>query len=51
MGLSVLSYGQTVFYTGIVLVGLSVTLLLLGTVYFYLKRKKIKKQLMDKYGF
>lgn len=46
-----LSYGQIVLYTGIALSGLGITSFIVGMAVFSEKRKKLKKQLMDKYGF
>lgn len=51
MDLGAFSYGQIIFYAGIVLISVSVLALIIGNTAFSIKRKAIKKQLTDKYGF
>ncbi len=51
MDLSAFSYGQIVFFAGIALTCVSVLALIIGTIAFSIKRKALKKQLTDKYGF
>lgn len=51
MSIGTLSYGHMVLYTGIALAGLSVTAMIVGMAVFSSKRKRMKKQLIDKYGF
>ncbi len=51
MDLSAFSYGQIMFYGGIGLIAFSAIALIVGLVIFTAKRKKLKQQLMDKYGF
>ncbi len=49
--MNTMTYGQTVFYTGIALIGASSIAFIIGMACFAIKRKALKKQLMDKYGF
>ncbi len=51
MDLSALSYGQIVFYSGAALITAGVVAIVIGLIVFSGKRKALKKQLMDKYGF
>lgn len=51
MDLSALTYGQIVFYAGIILVAVGVIAISIGLIIFAGKRKRLKKQLVDKYGF
>ena len=46
-----LSYGQIVLYTGVTLITIAIAAIVIGAVAFSAKRKSLKKQLMDKYGF
>lgn len=45
-----ITYGQIVFYTGIVLIGISVLAAIVGIIYFSIKTKSLRKQLIDIYG-
>ena len=49
--MSVLSYGQIIFYIGIGLAIAGIVAVILSNILFSAKRKKIKKELTDKYGF
>lgn len=51
MDLNGMSYGQIVYYSGIILIGLSIVALIIGVIAFAIKRKTLKAQLTDKYGF
>ena len=51
MDLASMSYGQIVYYSGIILIGVSVLALIIGLIGFSIKRKVLKAQLTDKYGF
>ena len=46
-----LSYGQIFLYGGIGLIALSAIGLIAGVFIFASKRRTLKQQLMDKYGF
>ncbi len=46
-----LSYGEMLFYGGLTLSGVSLLLLIIFSIFFGVKRKSLKKQLYDKYGF
>ncbi len=51
MDLSVYSYGEIMFYGGIILVTVSAMAIIIGTIFFSVKRRNLKRQLTDKYGF
>ncbi len=51
MVFGLLTYGQIVFYTGIIIVSVSFIALITGTIGFFIKKQNLKKQLTDKYGF
>ena len=51
MDLNGMSDGQIVYYSGIILIGLSIVALIIGVIAFAIKRKSLKAQLTDKYGF
>lgn len=51
MDLSVYSYGEIMFYGGIILMVVSIIAIITGIIGFSVKRKHVKKQLTDKYGF
>lgn len=51
MDVGMFSYGQIVFYSGIALICISAVALIIGSIVFSVKRKGLKKQLTDKYGF
>ncbi len=46
-----ISFGQTIFNVGIGLAGSGLLLLVISNVFFAIRRKQIKKELTDKYGF
>lgn len=48
---AMMTYGQIVLCTGVVLVVVSIIFLIAGVFFFSIKRRKLKRQLMDKYGF
>ena len=49
--MGILSYGQTVLYSGICLVIVGVLAVVICNILLSIKRRKIKKELTDKYGF
>lgn len=51
MDLSAFSYGEIMFYGGIILMGVSIIAIIAGIIGFSVKTRMIKKQLTDKYGF
>ena len=51
MDLSGVSYGQLIYYAGVILAVISGFALIIGIMVFSIKRKALKKQLTDKYGF
>ncbi|MCR5235337.1 MAG: hypothetical protein K6E53_15750 [Lachnospiraceae bacterium] len=51
MELSTSSYGQIILATGIILLTFGIIMFVVGLVFFALKRRSVKKELTDKYGF
>ena len=51
MSFSALSFGQLITYAGAGFIVIGVVGLIAGFIGFSLKRKALKKQLVDKYGF
>ena len=49
--MGVLSYGQTLFYSGICLAIVGILSACICNTLFSIRRRKIKKELTDKYGF
>ena len=51
MGLSAISYGQLTILAGGILLLIGSIILVAGNILFSVKRKRVKKELTDKYGF
>ena len=51
MDISAFSYGEIIYYSGIALICISIVAIIAGVIGFSIKRKALKKQLTDKYGF
>ena len=51
MGLNMLSYSQLTLIAGGILLVAGIITLIAGTIVFSIKRKKVKTELIDKYGF
>ena len=51
MDLSSFSYGQILFYSGLSLTLASILGLIFGIIVFFIKRRRLKEVLTDKYGF
>lgn len=49
--MNMLSYGQLTLIAGGILIAVGVITLIAGTIVFSVKRKEIKTELIDKYGF
>lgn len=46
-----LSYGEMLLYSGIILCAVSVIALIVGTVIFASRRRLLRKEMIDEYGF
>ncbi len=46
-----MTYGEWLFYGGLICVISGVIFLIVGSIIYKVKRKRLKKQLMDEYGF
>lgn len=49
--ISSFSYGETLFIGGILLSASSIVTFIVGTLIFSYRRKKLKKEMLDEYGF
>lgn len=46
-----MSYGDLLFYGGILLTGISAVILIAGNLGFSAEKKKLSRKLFDRYGF